>query len=70
MSNPFDDPNAEFEVVQNSEGQYSIWPTFREIPQGWEKVGKRGNNETCMNYIEENWTDMRPASLKTAMDGS
>jgi MbtH protein len=67
MTNPFDDENSEFMVLVNEEGQYSLWPTFREVPDGWKAVGPRGSRKECLDYIEENWTDMRPKSLVEQM---
>jgi uncharacterized protein YbdZ (MbtH family) len=57
-------------VVMNHEEQYSIWPTDREIPLGWTSVGKSGSKEDCLKYVEEVWTDMRPLSLRKAMEQS
>lgn len=57
-------------VVVNHEEQYSIWPADREIPPGWRSAGKTGSKEDCLAYIEEVWTDMRPLSLRRAMDGA
>ncbi|AWK15518.1 MbtH family NRPS accessory protein (plasmid) [Candidatus Fukatsuia symbiotica] len=57
-----------YTVVINHEEQYSIWPTYREIPTGWREVGKRGREQECLDYITEVWTDMRPLSLRKAMD--
>ncbi len=68
MANPFDDENGEFVVLVNQELQYSLWPTFREIPAGWTAVGPRGTRKACLDYIEENWTDMRPKSLVDQMN--
>ncbi|OBR47791.1 MbtH family protein [Paraburkholderia tropica] len=65
----WDDENAEFEVVINEEEQYSIWPSYKPIPGGWRTVGKKDKKAECLAYIEEHWTDMRPASLRRAMDG-
>jgi MbtH protein len=62
--------NAEYDVVINAEEQYSIWSAARELPPGWSRVGKRGVKADCLAYIEENWTDMRPASLRRQMDGA
>ena len=67
MSNPFDDENSEFMVLVNEEQQYSLWPTFRDVPAGWKAVGPRGSRQACLDYIEENWTDMRPRSLVEQM---
>lgn len=68
MTNPFDDEDGEFCVLVNDEGQYSLWPTFKEVPAGWKTVGPRGVRQECLAYIEENWTDMRPKSLIEQMD--
>lgn len=57
-----------YTVVINEEEQYSIWPTFREVPAGWREVGQRGVKADCLAYIENTWTDMRPASLRRHMD--
>ncbi len=51
-------------VVVNDEEQYSIWPLDRELPPGWTDVGKHGDKQSCLDYIEEVWTDMRPLSLR------
>lgn len=53
-------------VVVNAEEQYSIWPTWRKIPAGWQPVGEGRPREECLAWIEENWVDMRPRSMKTA----
>jgi uncharacterized protein YbdZ (MbtH family) len=70
MTSIFDEETVTFDVVMNDDEQYSIWPQDREVPQGWRKAGVAGTKEECLAYIEENWTDMRPASLRRAMDGS
>jgi MbtH protein len=57
-------------VVVNDEEQYSIWPAERENAPGWRDAGKTGTKAECLAWIEEHWTDMRPASLRKAMDGT
>ena len=69
MANAFDDDTTEYVVVVNHEEQYSIWPAYKEIPLGWSDAGKRGTKAECLAYIDEVWTDMRPLSLRKAMDG-
>ncbi|MEM6867841.1 MAG: MbtH family NRPS accessory protein [Cyanobacteria bacterium P01_C01_bin.121] len=56
-----------YRVVISDEGRYSIWPEYKEIPWGWRADEKSGPRQTCLDYIEEVWTDMRPLSLQTAM---
>jgi len=57
-----------YKVVVNHEEQYSIWPSDRENPLGWNDVGKSGMKEECLAYIKEVWTDMRPLSLRKKME--
>lgn len=58
----------EYYVVVNHEEQYSIWPSEKEMPNGWETVGNKKNRQECLDYIEEVWTDMRPLSLRKALE--
>ena len=67
--NPFDDPDGEFLVLVNDEGQHSLWPSFCAVPDGWRVVHGKDTRGACLAYIEKSWTDMRPKSLIEAMDG-
>ncbi|MEV0276482.1 MbtH family protein [Streptomyces sp. NPDC050610] len=68
MTNPFDNENGTFLVLVNDEGQHSLWPAFAEVPDGWDVVHPEDTRAACIEYIEENWTDMRPKSLIAEMD--
>jgi uncharacterized protein YbdZ (MbtH family) len=61
--NPFDDESGSFLVLVNAEKQHSLWPSFADVPAGWGVVHGPADRQPCLDYIEENWTDMRPASL-------
>ncbi len=40
-----------YKVVVNHEEQYSIWPSYRENPLGWQDAGKTGLKELAeLNY--------------------
>jgi MbtH protein len=67
MENPFEDENAGYFALVNHEGQYSLWPVFVDVPDGWAVV-QRGARQECLEYIEDLWTDMRPKSLIRAME--
>ncbi|MGH3776457.1 MAG: MbtH family protein [Pseudonocardiaceae bacterium] len=67
-TNPFDDENATFSALINSEGQYSLWPTFAPIPEGWTVTHGPAGRRECLDHIEANWTDMRPKSLVAQME--
>jgi MbtH protein len=66
----WDSEDTSFKVVVNHEEQYSIWPDYLDIPKGWSAVGKSGKMQECLEYIKENWTDMRPLSLRKHMEKS
>ena len=59
-----------YKVVLNHEEQYSIWPAHKDNPNGWKDDGKSGTKEECLAHINEVWTDMRPLSLRQAMDAT
>lgn len=63
-----DSSEAVLKVVVNHEEQYSIWPIERDTPAGWRDAGKSGTKAECLAWIEQTWTDMRPASLRAAME--
>lgn len=53
-----------YTVVRNDEEQYSIWFADREAPIGWSEVGFRGSKADCLAFVEKEWTDMRPRSVR------
>jgi uncharacterized protein YbdZ (MbtH family) len=67
MSNPFEAEDGTFYVLVNDEGQHSLWPTFVEVPAGWKIVHGSDTRAACLDYVEKNWTDMRPLSLVRQM---
>ncbi|WP_263165047.1 MbtH family protein [Streptomyces sp. SCSIO ZS0520] len=70
MTNPFEDPDGTYHVLVNSEGQHSLWPTFAEVPAGWETALREESRDACLEFIEKNWTDMRPRSLVAFMENT
>ncbi|MCX4849422.1 MbtH family NRPS accessory protein [Streptomyces sp. NBC_00893] len=68
-TNPFEDSQGRYVVLANEEGQYSLWPSRIQQPAGWELVKDEGSKQECGEFIEANWTDMRPRSVVAAMGG-
>lgn len=62
--NPFDDPDGQFMVLVNEEEQYSLWPSRLTVPAGWRIVRENDTRQACLDFIEENWTDLRPRSAR------
>jgi MbtH protein len=69
-TNPFEDPDGVYLVLVNDEGQYSLWPSFVEVPAGWTVALGESSRQAALDYVTENWTDMRPKSLIEAMEGA
>jgi len=66
MNNPFENVNGTYVVLINEEGQYSLWPSFLDIPSGWVAVYGEESRQLCLGYINSRWVDMRPNSVKSA----
>ncbi|MEU0147397.1 MbtH family protein [Streptomyces sp. NPDC006288] len=67
-TNPFDDAEGRFLVLVNDEGQHSLWPSFAEVPGGWTIVLGESTREACVDFVDANWTDLRPRSLAADTD--
>jgi MbtH protein len=67
-TNPFEDEDGRYYVLINDEGQHSLWPTFVDVPEGWEVIYGEDGRKECLEFIEKNWTDMRPKSLIREME--
>lgn len=63
-----EDDVTQYKVVVNHEEQYSIWPEWRPNPAGWRDAGISGKKAECLAWIDANWTDMRPLSLRKKME--
>jgi uncharacterized protein YbdZ (MbtH family) len=63
-TNPFDDESGSFLVLVNDEEQHSLWPTFADVPDGWRVVYGEADRAACLDYIEREWTDIRPKTLR------
>jgi MbtH protein len=61
-------PAENYRVVVNHEEQYSIWPDYKPLPAGWRDAGKLGTKDECLSHIKSVWTDLRPLSLRQAME--
>jgi MbtH protein len=53
-----------FVVLINAELQYSLWPSGRAMPEGWSCAHSAASKAECLAYVEANWTDLRPLSVR------
>ncbi len=65
--NPFDDAEGTFVVLVNDEDQHSLWPVNITVPAGWRVVFGEAGRQECLDYVEANWTDIRPRSARSAI---
>lgn len=70
MTNPFENPDGRFLVLVNDEHQHSLWPAFAEVPAGWRVVHGEADRASCLAYVDEHWTDLRPLSLIRATEAA
>ena len=47
-------------VLINDQDQHLLWPAAAEIPAGWSIAFEQNGRQACIEYINRNWTDMRP----------
>ena len=65
-TNPFDDQEGTFYALVNNHGEYSLWPTFAEVPAGWKialgdaEPGTQSGvpRDQALSFIEQHWTDL------------
>ncbi|HEX5996579.1 MAG TPA: MbtH family NRPS accessory protein [Jiangellales bacterium] len=57
-------------VLVNDEEQYGLFPADRPVPGGWRPAGFTGTAADCQAYVNDRWTDLRPATLRRAMAGA
>ena len=57
-----------FSVVVNDEEQHSLWPAGKAVPRGWRTVHGPASRQDCLAYVETHWTDIRPKSLRAALE--
>lgn len=62
--NPFDDADRAFLVLVNHEEQHSLWPAGMAVPDGWRIVHGEADRQSCLDYVDEHWTDLRPLSAR------
>ena len=67
-TNPFDDEDGTFVVLVNDEEQHSLWPSFADVPTGWRVAYGDAARDECLDYVEQNWPDIRPRSLRDRLE--
>ena len=61
FSNPFDNPQGQFAILRNDQGQYSLWPQQCALPAGWRVVGDPRSQEAGQQGRAEHWQTLSPS---------
>ena len=48
-----DTSRIQYRVVKNHEDQYSIWPTEKKLPNGWNALDQVGTTDECLIFIDK-----------------
>ena len=57
MTNLIDQAGEKYRILVNGDGQYSLWPIFRDVPASWSIIGPTGERESCLEWIGANWME-------------
>jgi uncharacterized protein YbdZ (MbtH family) len=64
--NPFGETGSLFVLVDDDE-QYSLWLTLTDGPASWRVLHSEADRAECLDYIEQNWTDIRAESVRDTL---
>ena len=65
-----DEADAVYRAVRNAQGEYALWPAFRELPVGWVDTGCAGTREDVLAWIEVMRTEKEATPVRDPMRGS
>lgn len=68
FTNPFDNPQGQFYILQNSQRQFSLWPQQCALPEGWQVVCEPQSQEACQQWLESRWTTLVPQHYAVARE--
>ena len=53
---------ATFGIVVNDEQQFSVWPTHRRLPPGWNYTGPTGTRAEMQAAVRQQFVETVPAT--------
>ncbi|MFB6889991.1 MbtH family protein [Kitasatospora sp. NPDC056327] len=62
MTNPFEDPGADYLVLVDQDGRHSLWPAVIAVPAGWRTTHGPAGREDCLAHVTAHWYDLGPAA--------
>ncbi len=64
FTNPFDNPQGRFYILQNSQQQFSLWPAQCSLPAGWRVLCEPQPQEECNAPACGELADINPGALR------
>lgn len=61
FTNPFDNPQGQFYILQNNQQQYSLWPAQCVLPDGWRVLCEPQPQDACNVWLDAHWQTLTPA---------
>ncbi len=61
FTNPFDNPQGQFYILQNQQQQFSLWPAQCALPEGWQVICEPQGQNDCNAWLAANWQNLTPA---------
>ncbi|MGP3593865.1 MbtH family protein [Vagococcus sp. WN89Y] len=61
-TNPFDNPQGRFYILQNAQQQYSLWPEQCALPAGWQVMCEPQPTAQCNAWLEAHWHALTPSN--------
>lgn len=70
VSNPFDDVQGQFYLLQNDNQQFSLWPAQCALPAGWRVMCQPQSQDACNDWLSTHWSTLTPAYYATQESAS
>ncbi|WP_342321677.1 MbtH family NRPS accessory protein [Kosakonia sp. BYX6] len=61
FTNPFDNPQGRFYILQNMQQQFSLWPAQCALPAGWNVLCEPQLQVDCNAWLAAHWQTLTPA---------
>lgn len=61
VSNPFDDGQGQFYLLQNAQRQFSLWPAHCALPAGWHVISEPQSLDACNAWLKTHWSTLLPS---------
>ncbi|WP_426712019.1 MbtH family protein [Cronobacter muytjensii] len=68
FSNPFDNPQGRFWLLENDQQQLSLWPQACALPPGWRVVAPPQSKQACEAWLAPHGAALQPTRFAHSDD--